>query len=104
MRENNQLSCRATVTPISLDVSASFEHLTELNFTGVFFDAAKNVMSEKEYEEYGRQLVHLFEELKEMADAGEYELVKKSMPALCQRKRLLYWQCIHRLDQQGCTE
>lgn len=78
MRENNQLSCRATVTPISLDVSASFEHLTELNFTGVFFDAAKNVMSEKEYEEYGRQLVHLFEELKEMADAGEYELVKKS--------------------------
>lgn len=78
MRENNQLSCRATVTPVSLDISSSFEHLTELGFNSIFFDAAKNAMSEEEYKEYGKQLVHLFEELKEMVAAGEYETVRKS--------------------------
>lgn len=78
LRAKGQATCRATVTRHSLDVAASFRHLTGMGFGKVFFDAAKNMMTDEEYEEYSRQFVKFIGELKHMIEAGEYETAKKS--------------------------
>ncbi|MDO4270291.1 MAG: SPASM domain-containing protein [Eubacteriales bacterium] len=86
-RANERISCRASVTPCSLDMRDSFRHLSGLHFRRVLFAPAENTLDDAQFEEYGTQFLRLMEAFEQDVHSGRFTEAKRnaSVYALVQR-------------------
>ncbi len=77
-RDKECVSCRATVTACSLNITDSFYHLDALGFRSIMFAPAENLLSDKEYEELDQQYLDYLDEFERLVKTGDYKRARKA--------------------------
>lgn len=77
LRDDNKVSCRATVSPQGLNIIENFHHLLELNFRSIMFAPADNLLSDSDYEILTQQYVNMIHEFEKLISEGKYDIARK---------------------------
>lgn len=77
LRDKKQISCRGTITSVSLNLKESFEHLYELGFRSIMLSPADNLLTDEDYVILTNEFIKLIHVFEKLIDEGNYETAMK---------------------------
>lgn len=77
-RRRGLVSCRATVTPCSINLTDTFYHLDALGFRSIMFAPAENLLNDEEYKELEKHYLRYLDEFEHLVKSGDYKRAKKA--------------------------
>lgn len=77
-RSRGCISCRATVTSCSLNITDSFYHLDSLGFRSIMFAPAENLLNDEQYEELSKQYLEYLDEFERLVKTRDYYRARKA--------------------------
>lgn len=77
LRDDEKVSCRATISPQGLNIVENFYHLLELKFRNIMFAPADNLLSDSDYEILTNEYIMMIKEFENLVREGKVDIAQK---------------------------